>query len=126
MQFELPVTAATRSSQPQGITEKGVHTNRLAAWGAVGYQNSILSPLPKRGKGYHGSPALQVALPKGPFRTKNSTAPESVVFCYCHSFSLSVPFSLPLSLEKQALLSPLRIVLLVRTELSPRTDIHSL
>ena len=30
--------------------------------------------------------------PKGPFRTKNSTAPESVVFCYRRSFLLSVPF----------------------------------
>ena len=33
------------------------------------------------------------AAPKGPFRTKNATAPESVVRCYRHSFSLTVPFS---------------------------------
>ena len=51
-------------------------------------------------------------LPKGPFRTKNSTAPESVVFCYHRSFSLSVPFSCLFVLEKQAFLSPLRSVLL--------------
>ena len=52
-------------------------------------------------------------LPKGPFRTKNSTALESVVFCYRRSFSLSVPFSCLLSLQKQALLSTLRSVLLL-------------
>ena len=51
-------------------------------------------------------------LPQGPFRTKNSTALESVVFCYCRSFSLSVPFSSLFCLEKQAFLSPLRSVLL--------------
>ena len=34
-------------------------------------------------------------LSKGPFRTKSSTALESVVLCYCCSFSLSVPFSCP-------------------------------
>ena len=40
------------------------------------------------------SPSIvMVALPKGPFRTKNSTGPESVVFCYRRSFLLSVPFS---------------------------------
>ena len=44
-------------------------------------------------------------LPKGPFRTKNSTASESVVFCYRRSFLLSVPFSCLFSLEEQALLS---------------------
>ena len=51
-------------------------------------------------------------LPKGPFRTKNSTALESVVFCYRRSFSLSVPFSCLFCLEKQAFLRPLRSVLL--------------
>ena len=51
--------------------------------------------------------------PKGPFRTKNSTAPESVVFCYRRTFSLSVPFFCLSLLEKQALLSTLRSVLLL-------------
>ena len=51
-------------------------------------------------------------LPKGPFRTENSTALESVVFCDRRSFSLSVPFSCFKSLEKQAFLRPLRSVLL--------------
>ena len=47
--------------------------------------------------------------PKGPFRTKNSTAPESV-FCCRRSFSVSVPFSCLFFLEKQALLSTTRSV----------------
>ena len=51
--------------------------------------------------------------PKGPFRTKNSTALDSVVFCYRRSFLLSVPFSCLFFLEKQALLSTLRSVLLL-------------
>ena len=51
-------------------------------------------------------------LPKGPFRTKNSTALESVLFCHHSSFSVSVPFSCLFSLEKQALLRPLRSILL--------------
>ena len=37
-------------------------------------------------------------LPKGPFRTKNSTALEAAVFCYRRSFLLSVhrfPASFP-------------------------------
>ena len=51
--------------------------------------------------------------PKGPFRTKNSTAHESVVFCYRRSFLLSVPFSCLFCLEKQALLSTLSSVLLL-------------
>ena len=51
-------------------------------------------------------------LPNGPFRTKTSTALESVVFCHRRSFSLSVPFSCLLCLKKQAFLSPLRSVLL--------------
>ena len=47
-----------------------------------------------------------------PFRTKkNTTVPESVVFCYRRSFSLSVLFSCLLCLEKQAFRSPLRSVL---------------
>ena len=41
-------------------------------------------------------------LPKGPFRTKNSTAPESVVFCYRRSFLPSVPFSCLFFLEKRS------------------------
>ena len=36
---------------------------------------------------------LLEAQPKGPFRAKNATAPEFMVFCYCRRFSLSVPFS---------------------------------
>ena len=40
-------------------------------------------------------------LPKGPFRTKNSTALDSVVFCYRRSFSLSVPFSCLFFLKKK-------------------------
>ena len=48
--------------------------------------------------------------PKGPFRTKNSTAPESVVFCYGRSFLLSVLFSGFFFLEDLALLSTLRSV----------------
>ena len=43
--------------------------------------------------------------PKGPFRTKNSTALKSVVFCCRRSFSLSVLFSCLFFLQKQALLS---------------------
>ena len=39
--------------------------------------------------------------PKKPFRTKNSTALESVVFGYRRSFSLSVPFSCLFCLEKK-------------------------
>ena len=49
---------------------------------------------------------------KGPFRTKNSTALESVLLCHCRSFSISVPFSCLFFPEKQALPSPLRSVLL--------------
>ena len=50
--------------------------------------------------------------PQGPLRTKNSTALESVVFCCCRSLSLSVPFFCLFCQEKQALLSPLRSILL--------------
>ena len=49
-------------------------------------------------------------LPKGRFRTKNSTALESV-FCFRRSCSLSVAFSCLFRLENQAFLSPLRRVL---------------
>ena len=38
------------------------------------------------------------ALPKGPFRTKNTTALNSVVFYYCRSLSLSVAISSLISL----------------------------
>ena len=57
------------------------------------------------------SQVLGLLGPKGPFRTKNSTASESV-FCYRRSFLLSVPFSCLFFLEKQALLSTLRSVFL--------------
>ena len=49
-------------------------------------------------------------MPKGPFRTKNTTALKSVVFCYGRSVLLSVPFSCRFFLEKQALLSTIRSV----------------
>ena len=52
-------------------------------------------------------------IPKGPFRTKNTTTLKSVVFCYGRSVLLSVPFSCHFSLEKQALLSTIRSVLLL-------------
>ena len=54
------------------------------------------------------------AIPEGPFRTKNSTALESVVFCYRRSFFfIFCRVFLPLlSREKQTFLSPLRSVLL--------------
>ena len=57
-------------------------------------------------------PLLLEKVPKGPFRTKNSTALESVVFCYRRSFSLPVPFSCLFSLDTLAFLRPLRSVLL--------------
>ena len=47
--------------------------------------------------------------PKGPFCTRNGTALDSVVFCYCRSFLQTVPFSCLFFLEKQALVSTLRI-----------------
>ena len=52
-------------------------------------------------------------LPTGPFRTKNSTAPEAVVFNYHSSFLQSVPFCCLLSLEKQGFLSTLHSVFFV-------------
>ena len=55
---------------------------------------------------------INLDIPKGPFRTKNSMALESVVFCYRRSFSLSVPFSCLFCLQKQAFLSPLCSILL--------------
>ena len=58
------------------------------------------------------TPFVMTPFPKGPFRTKNSTALESVLFRHRRSFSVSVPFSCLFFLEKQALLSPLRSVLL--------------
>ena len=42
-----------------------------------------------RGLSEYGSVAC---FPKGPFRTKNSTAFESVLFCHHRSFSVSAPF----------------------------------
>ena len=38
---------------------------------------------------------------KGPFRTKNATALNSVVFCYCRSVSLSVAMCCLLSLYEK-------------------------
>ena len=49
---------------------------------------------------------------KGPFCTKNSTALESIVYCYRRSFPHSVPLSCLFCLEKPVFLSPLRSVLL--------------
>ena len=42
-------------------------------------------------------PNANASVPKGPFRTKNAMALESVLFCYCRSLLLSVPFSAPFS-----------------------------
>ena len=39
-----------------------------------------------------GFPLCPPVLPKGPFRTKNSTALESVVLCYRRTFSLLYRF----------------------------------
>ena len=53
-------------------------------------------------------------MPRPTVRTKNSTAPESVVFCHRRSFfAICTPFSCLFFLEKQALLSTLRSVLLL-------------
>ena len=61
-----------------------------------------------------------VEAPKGPFCTKNSTAPEAVVFYYRRSFLLSVLFSCLFSLETQAFLSTLRLSDLNATSLVSR------
>ena len=44
--------------------------------------------------------------PKGPSRTKNTTAPESVVCCYRCSFSLSVPIFLSVLPRKPSMSEP--------------------
>ena len=62
-------------------------------------------------------------LPKGPFCTKNTTEPESVVFCYRCSSALSVAICCQFALGKQTLLKPLRSVLLYRhSEFSLRSE----
>ena len=53
-------------------------------------------------------------MPKGLFRTKNSTALESVVFCYGCSSSLSVPFSCLLLLRKRSISEPYGRSILLR------------
>ena len=60
--------------------------------------------------------------PKGPFCTKNTMAPESVVFCYRRSSSLSVPFSC-LFCQKNRHLGALSVAFChLRTDFSPRTE----
>ena len=59
-----------------------------------------------------GSKSLWKLCPKGPFRTKKTTALESVVFCYCRSCWLSIPFFCFFSSGKQAFLSSLCSVFL--------------
>ena len=64
--------------------------------------------------------------PKEPSRTENTTAPESVVFCYRCSSSLSVHrFRACFCLEKQAFLSPPRSVCYFRADCTSRTEMHS-
>ena len=55
---------------------------------------------------------IRLGNPQGTFRTKNTTAPKSVVFCYRRSFSLSVPFACLFVLKKQAFPSTLCTVFL--------------
>ena len=50
---------------------------------------------------------LQQDLPKGPFRTNNRTALESIVFCYRRSFSISVLFSCPVLPRKTSISEPI-------------------
>ena len=57
--------------------------------------------------------------PKGPFRTKNSTVLESVVFCYRCSFPHSLYRFLLLVPRETSILRPLRSVLLRREFFSP-------
>ena len=68
-------------------------------------------------------------LPKGPFRTKTSTALESIVIRYRRSFSPSVPFSCLFCLEKQGISepSPLRFAASVSNLLPvPKFTLHSI
>ena len=58
----------------------------------------------------HGLSGFLLVLPKGRFRTTNSTAPESVVFCYRRRFLLSLPLSCLFFLVRQAFPSTLRTV----------------
>ena len=86
----------------------------LSNWGWKNDSDGVCTGQPDRGKKNHGTFfSWPVAEPKGPFRTKNSTAPESIVFCYRRSFLLSILFSCRFFLEKQALLSTIRSVLLL-------------
>ena len=63
---------------------------------------------------------------KLPIRTKHTTAPESVVFCYRRSLSVSVPFCCPFFAEKNKHFRALSVVFCcLRTEFTPRTEIHS-
>ena len=81
--------------------------NRCDFWGARFHSTASLEVL-----GLESQPTADTTPtpPKGPFRTKNSTAPESVVFCYRRCFLLCVPFSCLFLLEKQALLSTVHSV----------------
>ena len=83
--------------------------HRKPQYGAQGPELICADGSPERWK--LTTPQPEMTQPKGPFRTKNSTEPESVVFCYRRSFSLSVPFSCLFFLEKQALQSTIRSVL---------------
>ena len=82
--------------------EEGRHTSPLTK-----RRNPSVEPKVRlQGYGYnpfcsHSSRCLAV-LPKGPFRTKNSTAPESVVFCYRRSFTFCTVF-LPLFSRKRSI-----------------------
>ena len=59
---------------------------------------------------------------KGPFRTKNTTALESVVFCCRRTFSLSVPFSCLFSLENKHFSALSVAFCCLRSDFTPRTD----
>ena len=84
----------------------------LRWWTSIcGFLRFSQSNYPAEVRKWNFSPFFS-AKPKGPFRTKNSTALESVLLCHRRSFSVSVPFSWLIFLEKQALLSPLGSVLL--------------
>ena len=61
--------------------------------------------------------------PKGPFHTKNATAPKSVVFCYRRRFSLSVAFPCLFFPRETSISehSPFRFSIVV-ANLSPRAE----
>ena len=54
-------------------------------------------------------PALPL-LPKGPFRTKNTMALETVVFYYCRSVLLSMPICCHFYQEKNSIFRPFAVV----------------